>query len=90
MENRLEHNAPLFEVKYELQVPHDVFIPNLDTSSEIGFMKVIDDMLLSIYAMSDVIRRISMRHLTDENGEPYPATYESKNDFLKSILILSN
>lgn len=77
MENRLEHNAPVFEVKYELQVPVDIFIPNLDTSSGTGFMLLMDELLISVYGMSDMVLRIANRDAIDENGEPYSATYES-------------
>lgn len=77
MENRLDHNAPVFEVKYELQNSMDVFIPNLDTSLDTGFMKLIDDINTSIYSMSDMIMRISKIDTVDEDGKPYKATYES-------------
>lgn len=77
MENRLQHNAPLFEVKYELQTPFDVFIPSLDISTDLGFIKLIDEILVSIYSMSDMIRRIAHRDALDEDGKPYVASYES-------------
>lgn len=61
IENRLEHNAPVFEVKYELQKPHAVFIPHLDTSGEIsaGFMAMIDEIIVAIYDMCDMIPRVT-------------------------------
>lgn len=77
MENRLEHNAPLFEVKYELQVPLAVFIPHLDTSSGTGFMGLIDEIIVDIYSMSDMVPRIAQLDELDEEGHPYVATYES-------------
>lgn len=78
MENRLEHNAPLIEVKYELQVPLAVFIPNLDTSSGTGLMGLIDEIIVDIYSMSDMIPRIAQPNDLDEDGNQYVATYESK------------
>lgn len=77
MENAFEHNAPVFEVKYELQPPYDVFIPSLDTSADIGFIKLADEILVSIYSMSDMIHRIANRNAIDEEGNPYSASYES-------------
>lgn len=87
MENRLEHNAPVFEVKYELQVPCDVFIPGLDTSSNIGFMALMDEILVSIYSMCDMIKRIAHRDAFDENGQPYSATYESKSYLINAYFL---
>lgn len=73
MENRLEHNAPVFEVKYELQKPNAVFIPHLDTSGEVsaGFMAMIDEIIVAIYDMCDMIPRVKQ----SPDGEPL--SYES-------------
>lgn len=59
IENRFEHDAPIFEVKYELQPPNAIFIPNLDTSSGTGFMALIDEIIVDIYSMCDMIPRIA-------------------------------
>lgn len=75
MENRLEHNAPLMQVNYELQIPTVVFIPNLDTSSGNGLMNLIDEIIIDIYSMCDMIPRIAQPLNSEEDGV---STYECK------------
>lgn len=88
MENRFEHDAPIFEVKYELQNQLAVFIPNLDTLSPNGFMALVDELIVDIYSMCDMIPRVAQppieeRKVLEGDAEPgstadtYVATYES-------------
>lgn len=80
MENGLEHNAPLFEILYEMQRPNVFFVPNLDSSSSTGFMAFIEELIIDIYSMSDMIPRIAQppesERLNSHDGLPYVATYE--------------
>lgn len=79
MENRLEHNTPLFEVKLELHEPSIVFVPSLDANHKSGFIQLIDEIIMDIYMMSDLISRVAQppqSERTDENGQVFIATYE--------------
>lgn len=79
MENHYEHNAPIFEVKFELQRPHVMFMPNLDPSSSVGFMALIEELIMDIYSMSDMITRVAQPPVAeriDDEDVPYIATYE--------------
>lgn len=59
IENRLEHDAALFEVRLELQPPNIVFLPDLnDDTSSYGFITIIEGLITDIYCMSDVFPRI--------------------------------
>lgn len=82
MENRLDHNTPLFEVKYELQRPDAFFLPNLDTSdSNSGFLAFIDEVIIDIYSMADMVARVAQPPVSErlsEDGTPFVATYECK------------
>lgn len=57
MENRLEHNSPIFEVKLELQAPRIVYIPTMDISmsSPKGLLEIISSMIANILNISDMI-----------------------------------
>lgn len=79
MENRLEHNTPLFEVKLELQEPSIIFVPSLDESHNSSFIKLIDEIIMDIYMMSDLIPRVAQppeNERTSEDGQVFEATYE--------------
>lgn len=59
IENRLDHDAALFEVRLELQPPHIVFLPDLyDETASYGFITIIEGFITDIYCMSDVFPRI--------------------------------
>lgn len=83
MDNRMDHNAPLFRVFLELQVPHMVFIPSLDLNDKSNGLNVImQNLVIDIYNMTDKIPRIAQPPVidrTDENGEIYEATYECES-----------
>lgn len=75
IENRLDHDAALFEIHLELQPPHIVFIPNLNDNSSYGFITIIEGLITDIYCMSDVFPRI----VQPENDTELPqeiVTYE--------------
>lgn len=76
MENRLNHDAPLFEVKYELQKRKAVFIPHMDTSTTGGFMSLMDELIMDIYSMSDMITRIS----SDDPEDTYETVLRDRKD----------
>lgn len=79
MENRLEHNTPLFEVKLELQEPSIVFVPSLDSNHKSGFTQLIDEIIMDIYMMSDLIPRVAQppeTERTDDDGQVFIATFE--------------
>lgn len=56
MENRLEHNAPIFEIKYELNPPKTRFVPTLDPFDPLGFLSLVEGLLTDIYCMSTIPR----------------------------------
>lgn len=83
MENRLEHNAPLFEVDYKLKRPNAFFLPNLDTSdpTKSGFLAFMDEVIIGIYSMADMVTRVAQPPESErlsEDGIPFTATYECK------------
>lgn len=57
MENRLEHDAPIFEVKLELHEPRIVFFPIMDlsTASPVGLLGIISLMIANILNITDMI-----------------------------------
>jgi dynein heavy chain, axonemal len=71
MENRLEHNAPIFEVNLELQPPKIVFIPEMDTSlaNARGMMKIVKDMVGNILNITEMIPLVAQPEMPRENGE---------------------
>ncbi|XP_058455827.1 dynein beta chain, ciliary-like isoform X2 [Malaya genurostris] len=77
MENRLEHNAPIFEIKYELHPPKTYFVPTLDPFDPTGFLALVEGLLTDIYCMSTIARvaQPPEAERTDENGELTLATY---------------
>lgn len=80
IDNRLEHNTPLFEVKLELQEPYLIFIPSLDLSHPAGFITMLEELIMCIYSMVDMIYRIHQppeTERTEKDGSIYRATYES-------------
>lgn len=80
MENRLEHNAPLFEVKLDLQIPNICFIPSLDLRMKrFSFMTDLEAMIMNIYNMSDMIVMVAQppeEQRIDEHGNVYEATFQ--------------
>ena len=80
MEDRLQHNAPLFDVKLALQIPNIVFLPSLDLRSKhVGFMTELELMIMNIYNMSDMIVMVAQppeNERIDEDGNIYEATFE--------------
>lgn len=78
MENRLEHNSPLFEIKLELQKPSIVFVPSLDVNHKAGFNELIEEIIMDIYMMSDLIPRVAQPPEIErtEDGQVFIATYE--------------
>ncbi|XP_061501815.1 dynein beta chain, ciliary isoform X1 [Anopheles gambiae] len=80
MENRLGHNTPIFEIKYELHPPDTRFCPSLDPYDPDGFFALVESMITDIYCMSDMIPRVAQpaeSERTDEEGNVYPETYVS-------------
>lgn len=78
MENRLAHDAPIFEIKYELHPPDTRFCPSLDPYNPEGFFALVESMITDIYCMSDMIPRVAQppeSERTDEDGNVYLATY---------------
>lgn len=82
MINYYENNAPLFEVKYELQIPNAIFMPSFDSSSNRSFIALIEEFIVDIYSMCDMIPRVAQppesERIDEETNLPYEATYESK------------
>lgn len=78
MENRLSHDAPLFEVKLELIDDIVTFIPQLDVNygNPIGMMEIITTMIANILNMSQMLPLIA-QHDTDN--------IETFTNFLESV-----
>lgn len=85
LDNRLNHNAPVFKINLELQIPDLVFIPALDMeNSKTGLMVIIQNLIVDIYNMTDKIPRVAqppieerMERTEEEETEIiYEATYE--------------
>lgn len=80
MENRLERNVPIFEVKMDLQLDRVVYLPALDLNyKKFSLIALIEDLLMDIYQMSDEINRVvqlPLEERLDENGVPHVETYE--------------
>lgn len=57
MENRWEHDSPLFEVKLELQTPNIVYIPTMDVAMTTpkGLLEIVSSMIANILNVSDMI-----------------------------------
>lgn len=94
LDNRLQHNAPVFKINLELQIPDLVFIPALDMeNSKSGLMVIIQNLIVDIYNMTDKIPRVAqppieerMERTEEEETEIiYEATYECES--LNSHLI---
>uniref|UniRef100_A0A182SW49 Dynein heavy chain tail domain-containing protein n=1 Tax=Anopheles maculatus TaxID=74869 RepID=A0A182SW49_9DIPT len=84
MENRLSHNTPIFEIKYELHPPDTRFCPSLDPYDPDGFFALVESMITDIYCMSDMIPRVAQppeNERIDEEGNVFPETYISKHSF---------
>ncbi|XP_058061407.1 LOW QUALITY PROTEIN: dynein beta chain, ciliary-like [Anopheles bellator] len=80
MENRLQHNAPIFEIKYQLHPPDTQFSPSLDPYDPEGFFALVESMITDAYCMSDMIPRVAQpaeSERTDDDGSIYLATYIS-------------
>lgn len=80
MENRLGHNAPLFEVNLALQIPNIIFLPSLDLRNKrYSFMTDLEVMIVNIYNMSDMIVMVAQppeEQRIDEQGNIYEATFQ--------------
>lgn len=60
MENRLEHDAPIFEIKLELGDPRIIFIPAMETNStKAGLLEIVNSMVENILSMSDMIHLVA-------------------------------
>lgn len=79
IENRLEHDAALFEIRLELQPPYLVFLPSLDDDTSYGFFTIIEGLITDIYCMSDLFPRI----VQPENNVESPQ--QTDNDETKII-----
>ena len=80
IQNLSGNNAPLFEVRAELQAPFIVFLPSFDDEAKCSFMQTFQDLVVDIYNMADLIQRVaqppeSERLVADDTV--YCATYES-------------
>ncbi|XP_055624142.1 dynein beta chain, ciliary-like isoform X3 [Toxorhynchites rutilus septentrionalis] len=77
MENRLDHNAPIFEIKYELHPPRTRFVPTLDAFDSNGFLALVEGLLTDIYCMCTIPRVAQPpdNDPRDEYGEIILATY---------------
>lgn len=84
MENRLEHNAPIFEVKLELNTPKIEFIPAMDVSltSPKGLLETISSMIANILNVSDMIPLVAQPSTPggDVDIETFIVFLESPND----------
>jgi dynein heavy chain, axonemal len=81
MENRLNHDAPLFEVKFELNPPHMLFFPSFEFNHRYGFDVLIENIIIDIYNMADVIPCVaqpSEEERIDADGRVFLLTYASK------------
>lgn len=84
MENLSGSNAPVYEVRYEFQLPYLVFIPSLDEGYENGLLQRFEKFLQDTFSISYVIPRIAQSNETeriDENGQPYVESYLCKSTF---------
>ncbi|XP_037911922.1 dynein beta chain, ciliary-like [Hermetia illucens] len=91
MENRFDYDAPIFEVKMELQEPAVVYIPNIDPQSNDGFLALIENIIKDMYNMSDMIPRVAQAFDVDNplsQPEGPEETYQSiakKNGELSKV-----
>lgn len=77
MENRLSHDAPVFEIKYQLIPPKTCFVPTLDAFDSNGFLALVEGLMTDIYCMSTIPRvaQPPESERTDENGKVTETTY---------------
>ncbi|XP_001843519.2 dynein beta chain, ciliary isoform X3 [Culex quinquefasciatus] len=77
MEDRLEHGAPIFEIKYELHPPKTRFVPTLDPFDPTGFLALVEGLMTDIYCMCTIPRvaQPPESERTNEDGEVQLATY---------------
>ncbi|XP_073817376.1 dynein beta chain, ciliary-like [Musca autumnalis] len=57
IENRYEHDAPVFEILMELQEPHVCYFPDLHPSSKVGFTAHMTTILEDMYHMMELLPR---------------------------------
>lgn len=69
MDNRLDHDAPVFEVLLELQPPKIVFLPEMDLRSK-GLLFIINSMIENILNMTNMIPLVAQPLTQDEAGGP--------------------
>lgn len=71
MENvaEIENPLPLFEIKFVLQNATTGFIPNLNVSSQNGFVTLITSLVVDIYGMADMITRIAPDTISIETND---------------------
>lgn len=82
MENRLENDAAIFEVKLELQIPQIVFWPELviNFESSRGLLNIIESMIMNIDNISDMIPLVAQPlENTSEKLETFTLLLESKD-----------
>lgn len=71
MENRLEHDAPIFEVELELQSPNIVYIPKMDTSLSrpVGMLEIVTSMIANILNITDMIPLVAQPLNSSGDGQ---------------------
>ena len=83
MENRWEHDSPIFEVKLELQAPKIVYIPIMDVSLSPpqGMMEIISSMIANILNVSDMIPLVAQPDVAggDVDVETFTVFLESQD-----------
>jgi len=91
MENRTDHNAPVFEVKMELQVPHVVYIPDLN-DSHTGLLSLVEEIIMLINYMSEIFPRVAQpqQEKSNEEDEVIKETYECIKFCIKFCKIFIN
>uniref|UniRef100_A0A1I8PDY1 Dynein beta chain, ciliary n=1 Tax=Stomoxys calcitrans TaxID=35570 RepID=A0A1I8PDY1_STOCA len=69
IENRYEHDAPLFEILMELQEPHVAYFPDIDPSSKYSFNSLVETLMDDIYHMMELLPRCA-QDPTELEGDP--------------------
>ena len=79
MDNRFDNDAPVFEIKCELQEPNVVFFPSLDSTSKQGFMYLLESLIQDMYNIATLLYKVAQD--PPEINE-YVKDYYSKTYFI--------
>ncbi|BFF92572.1 dynein beta chain ciliary [Drosophila madeirensis] len=92
VENRFEHNSPIFEIFMELQEPNVVYFLNLDVSSKTGFSVFVDTLLSNISGQMSLLYRVAQDppEISGEEAANFMDELEAKPDLDKLTNDITN